>query len=78
MRIWYFESVCEILSLRLESEGVEASKDATYKFIDILCIFGAPFVPQSDCGREFANRIIENLTDSIKCFKEYRWKHWWQ
>ena len=30
---------------------------------DIFCMFGAPFILQSDNGREFANKIIQKLAD---------------
>jgi len=35
--------------------------------MDIFCMFGAPFILQSDNGREFANKIIQNLADMWPC-----------
>jgi len=29
----------------------------------IFCVYGTPFILQSDNGREFANKIIQNLAD---------------
>jgi len=34
-----------------------------YQLMDIFCMFGAPFVLQSDNGRKFVNKIIQNLAD---------------
>ena len=33
------------------------------QLMDIFCMFGAPFIPQSDNDTEFANKIIQNLAD---------------
>ena len=41
----------------------KASEKVAYQLMDIFCTFGAPFIPQSDNGREFANKIIQNLAD---------------
>jgi len=38
-------------------------EEVAYQLIDIFCMFGAPFILQSDNGREFANNIIQNLAD---------------
>lgn len=34
-----------------------------YQLMDIFCMFGAPFILQSDNDRKFANKIIQNLAD---------------
>jgi IS30 family transposase len=44
----------------LESKTAE---EVAYQLMDIFCMFGAPFILQSDNGREFANKIIQNLAD---------------
>jgi len=44
----------------LKSKTVE---EVAYQLIDIFCMFSVPFVLQSDNGREFANKIIQNLAD---------------
>jgi len=31
--------------------------------MEIFCTFGAPFILQSDNGRDFANKIIQNVAD---------------
>jgi len=36
----------------------KTAEEVAYQLIDIFCMFGAPFIPQSDNGREFANKII--------------------
>jgi hypothetical protein len=36
-------------------------KEVAYQLMDIFSMFGAPFILQSDNGREFANKIIQNL-----------------
>ena len=41
----------------------KTAKEVTYQLMDIFCKFGAPFILQSDNGREFANEIIQNLAD---------------
>jgi len=41
----------------------KASEKVAYQLMDIFCTFGAPFIPQSDNGREFANKIKQNLAD---------------
>lgn len=41
----------------------KTAEEVAYNLIDIFCVFGAPFILQSDNGREFANKIIESLTD---------------
>lgn len=39
----------------------KTAEEVTHILLDIFCILGAPSVLQSDNGREFANRIIEEL-----------------
>jgi len=41
----------------------QTAKEVAYQLMDIFCNFDAPFILQSDNGREFANKIIQNLTD---------------
>jgi len=38
-------------------------EEVPYQPMDIFCMFGAPFILQSDNGREYANKIIQNLAD---------------
>jgi len=38
-------------------------EEVAYQLMDIFCMFGAPFILQSDNGREFENKIILNLAD---------------
>ena len=44
----------------LKSKTVE---EVAYQLMDIFCTFGAPFILQSDNGREFVYKIIQNLAD---------------
>ena len=41
----------------------KTAEELTYQLMDIFCMFGAPVIPQSDNGRKFANKIIQNLAD---------------
>jgi hypothetical protein len=41
----------------------QTAEEVAYQLMDIFCMFGAPFILQTDNGREFANKIIENLAD---------------
>ena len=41
----------------------KTAEEVAYNLVDIFCIFGAPFILQSDNGREFANKIIDSLRD---------------
>ena len=41
----------------------KTAEEVAYQLIDIFFMFGASFILQSDNGREFANKIIQNLTD---------------
>ena len=42
----------------------KTAEEVAYQIMDIFCMFGAPFILQSDNGREFANKIIQNLADT--------------
>ncbi|XP_054267157.1 KRAB-A domain-containing protein 2-like [Macrosteles quadrilineatus] len=37
--------------------------------LDIFCLFGAPYILHSDNGREFCNRVIENLARKWSAIK---------
>ena len=39
----------------------QTAEEVAYQLMDIFCVFGAPFILHSDNGREFTNKIIENL-----------------
>jgi len=41
----------------------KTAEKVAYQLMDIFCMFNAPFIPHSDNGREFANKIIQNLAD---------------
>ncbi|XP_077280689.1 KRAB-A domain-containing protein 2-like isoform X1 [Temnothorax americanus] len=41
----------------------KTANEVAYNLMDIFCIFGAPFILQSDNGREFVNHVIQNLVD---------------
>ena len=41
----------------------QTAEEMAYQLMEIFCMFGAPFILQSDNGREFANKIIQNLAD---------------
>jgi len=41
----------------------KTAEEVAYQLMDIFCMFSAPFIPQSDNGPEFANKIIQNLAD---------------
>ena len=41
----------------------KTAEEVAYQVMDIFCMFGAPFILHSDNGREFANKIIQNLTN---------------
>ena len=41
----------------------QIASEVAYQLMDIFCVFGAPFILQGDNGREFANKIIQNLAD---------------
>ena len=41
----------------------QTDEEVAYRLMDMFCMFGAPFIPHSDNGREFANKIIQNLAD---------------
>jgi len=41
----------------------KTAEEVAYQLMDIFFMFSAPFILQSDNGREFANKIIQNLAD---------------
>jgi len=41
----------------------QTAKEVAYQLMDIFYMFGGPFILQSDNGREFADKIIQNLAD---------------
>jgi len=41
----------------------QTTEEVAYQLMDIFCMFGAPFILQSDNGREFVNKLIQNLAD---------------
>ena len=41
----------------------QTAEEVAYELMNIFCMFGASFILQSDNGREFANKIIQNLAD---------------
>ena len=41
----------------------QTAEKVAYQLLDIFCMFGVPFILQSDNGREFTNKIIQNLAD---------------
>ena len=41
----------------------KTAEEAAFQLMDIFCMFCAQFTLQSDNGREFANKIIQNLAD---------------
>jgi hypothetical protein len=47
----------------------KTAEELTYQLMDIFCMFGAPVIPQSDNGRKFANKIIQNLADMFPGMK---------
>jgi hypothetical protein len=57
----YQEHLTKFTILRpLKSKNAE---EVAYQLMDIFCIFGAPFILQSENVREFANKIIQNLAE---------------
>jgi IS30 family transposase len=41
----------------------KTAKEVAYQLMDMFCMFGAPFILQSDNGREFANKIVQILAE---------------
>src|SRR5215510_869788 len=41
----------------------KTAEKVAYQLMDIFCIVGAPFILQSENGRELSNKIIQNLAD---------------
>ena len=62
--LWHVE-ICHdaIFMLWLLKEMPQTAEEMAYQLMDIFCVFGAPFILQSDNGREFVNKIIQNLAD---------------
>ena len=52
----------------------KTAEEVVYQLMDIFCMFGAPFILQSDNGREFANKIIQNLADNVARNEARAWK----
>ena len=38
----------------------KTAEEVAYQLLDIFCLFGAPYILQSDNGREFANKLIKS------------------
>ncbi|XP_050529731.1 KRAB-A domain-containing protein 2-like [Daktulosphaira vitifoliae] len=49
--------------VQLRPLKTKRAEEVAKHLIDIFCIFGAPMILQSDNGREFANKIIEDLKE---------------
>ncbi|XP_051167059.1 KRAB-A domain-containing protein 2-like [Leptopilina boulardi] len=47
----------------LKALKTKTAKEVAYHLVDIFCIFGAPYILQSDNGREFRNQLIESLAE---------------
>jgi len=41
----------------------KTAEEVAYQLMNIFCMFGVPFILQSDNGHEFVNKIIQNLAD---------------
>ena len=41
----------------------QTAEEVAYQPMDIFCMFGDPFILQSDNGREFESKMIQNLAD---------------
>ena len=39
----------------------KTAEEVAFQLMDVFFIFGAPFILQSDNGREFANKMIQKL-----------------
>ena len=52
----------------------QTAEEVVYQLVEIFCMFGAPLILQSDNGREFANKIIQNLADMWPGMKLVRGK----
>lgn len=48
-------------SIQLRTLICKRAEEVAKNLLDIFCIFGAPSILQSDNGREFVNRIINDL-----------------
>jgi len=49
--------------VQLRPLKTKRAEEVAKHLIDIFCIFGAPMILQSDNGREFVNKIIEDLKE---------------
>ena len=47
--------------VQLRSLKTKTAEEVAYVLLDIFTIFGAPSILQSDNGREFSNRVIEEV-----------------
>ena len=69
MKIWHDAKV--VLWLLTEMTTIssdfmkipQTAEKVAYELMEIFCMFGPPFILQGDKGREFANKIIQNLSD---------------
>ena len=41
----------------------KTAKEVAYQLVDIVCMFSATFILQSNNGCKFANKIVQNLAD---------------
>jgi len=41
----------------------QTAEEVAYQLMDIFCMFGAPFILQSDNGSEFTSKTVQNLAD---------------
>ena len=57
----YQDHLTKMVTLRsLQSKTAE---EVAYQLIDIFCLQGAPSILQSDNGREFTNKLIQNVLE---------------
>ena len=47
----------------LRALKTKTSEEVAYNLVDIFMLFGAPSILQSDNGREFSNKIVNNLKE---------------
>lgn len=48
--------------IQLHALQSKTAEEVSKKLLDIFCTFGSPSILQSDNGREFANKVVESLT----------------
>ena len=41
----------------------KTAEEVAYQLVDIFCLQGAPSILQSDNGREFTNKLIQNVLE---------------